>query len=65
MSEWKETRSLHKDGIEGAKLMARMQGCICDVEVEIEGDTSAPGLYRAKVMHDDWCPLLRAREDRN
>jgi hypothetical protein len=53
-----------KEKVMGAALAAaRAQGCVCRPElklVEIE-----PGFYTARLAHDDWCPLLRAREDRN
>ena len=42
---------------EAALMAARVSGCTCDPEIDLEG-------IAATVYHDDWCALLR-REDRN
>lgn len=53
-----------KAEIEGKTLdLARAHGCACDVEIEVI--EVEPMIFKALVRHDDWCPLLRAREDRN
>lgn len=44
-----------------ALATCRAQGCTCDVEVEYEADPRHPSLGHLHCHHDDWCPLLLAR----
>lgn len=38
-----------------AVLAAKLAGCTCDVEVELE---QVDGIHHAHVHHDSWCALL-------
>jgi len=40
------------------KRGARAEGCTCDCTVG-RLVTVAPGIYTARIHHDDWCALLR------
>lgn len=42
-----------------ATLGARLNGCTCDVEVEVE--EVDPLEYVGHCFHDTWCSLLRRR----
>lgn len=47
-----------------ALLGARVKGCTCDPDVELELDRSGV-FWHCHVRHDDWCPLLaRIRANR-
>lgn len=39
----------------------RASGCVCNADIAIVRE--AEGIYRSTVGHDDWCPLLRARNE--
>lgn len=41
---------------------AKAQGCVCDVQISFVDNEH--GIDECKVMHDDWCPLLRVMEER-
>lgn len=49
--------------LDAALVAARAQGCVCRPELKLV--EIASGVYRVAIAHDAWCPLLRAREDRN
>lgn len=48
----------HDTVMRGARLVAQVEGCTCDVEVT--ADEVAPGAWHVSIAHDDWCPRLRA-----
>lgn len=44
-----------------AKDAARAQGCCCNVEFYVSWPY--PNLPIVDLAHDDWCPLLRVRQE--
>lgn len=40
--------------IEATINTVRLQGCICNPDIEVAG---SDGFYSALIAHDDWCPL--------
>lgn len=45
--------------VDAALMFARLQGCTCTPDVTIE--RHAEGIAYARMAHDQWCPLLLAR----
>lgn len=43
---------------EAALAASRASGCVCDPDISADG-------INVTVSHDDWCPLIRSRQDRN
>ncbi len=56
-------RDLQTEASEAALRAAKAQGCVCQPDLRLA--EFKPGLYSVTLAHDEWCPLLRARKDRN
>jgi hypothetical protein len=52
------------DLTEATIAMARLAGCTCNVEVDLDWHREGHVRHIA-VRHDDWCPVLVRAERRN
>lgn len=43
----------------GALQFARLQGCNCEPDIDIEEFGYGPNLHRAAIKHDNWCKLYQ------
>lgn len=46
------------------RAAVKVQGCTCAVELEVHQDDDEGQMFHITAHHDDWCPLLNARQGR-
>lgn len=45
-----------------AYTQAKLMGCMCKPDIELERDPEEPLFIHANVYHDGWCPLYMSRK---
>lgn len=60
MNKRQMKRARFKEMSKAAKYNAKLNGCTCDVQVSLSM-TDKPLLFQGDCYHDEWCPLIRAR----